>query len=124
MGSIDRRLRDLEGRIDAEAPREPSESFVHLRRILDELGALKQSCADRWTGEMKQIRVPGENVPRKALGPGYTHSQLAGLAVSRCVEAGDVPADRAGAYLDHMRRMWERGGRDPDAVVEWERRGA
>ncbi len=121
MGSIDRRIQELEERIGAEAPREPSEPFVHLRRILDELSALKQSCADQWTGEMKQTRVPGENIPRTVLGPGYTHPELAGLAVSRCVEAGDVPAHRAGAYLDYMRGMWERGGKAPDAVVEWER---
>ncbi len=57
----------------------------------------------------------------KDLGPGYTHGALMGLAVSRCVEAGTVPAESARGYLEYMRDLSERGGRDPDDVVEWER---
>ncbi|MDP8952903.1 MAG: hypothetical protein M3N18_11860 [Actinomycetota bacterium] len=118
MGSIDDRIRKLEEQFDAEAEREPSKPFGHMRAILDEFAALKSSCARGLRGG---VSVEPENIPRKILGPGYTHAQLMGLAVSRTVEAGHVPAERAHAYLEELRDMWERGGRDPDTVVEWER---
>ncbi len=118
---IEDRIRKLEEQFEAEAERKPSESFTHLRAILDELAALKSSCAAHERGG---VQIVPENIPGKVLGPGYTHARLMDLAVSRAVEAGLVPADRAHAYLDYLRGMRQRGGRDPDAVVEWERRGA
>ncbi len=121
MGSIDRRLQDLEERFAAGSAHEPSEISRHLRAVLDEFAALKQSCAVRWTPEGT---VPGENVPRRVLGPGYTHEDLWRLAVLRTVDAGRAPAERVEAYVGFLRGTWERAGKDPGAVVEWERRGA
>ena len=113
MGGLDRRIGNLE-RAFEDAPRGPSAAFAHLLAILDELAALRSSGAAHCRGG---VRVEPEDVPRKVLGPGYTHGQLLGLAVSRAVEAGKVPTERAHDYVDHMRAMCERNGKDPDAAV-------
>jgi hypothetical protein len=120
MGSIDRRLENLERRIQQTAEPEPSEARIQLRAILDELCTLKSSCAVYYRGG---VRMEPENIPRRILGPGYTHAALWRLAVTRSVEAGKVPAERTEAYVKFLRGPWEREGRDPDpdAVVEWER---
>lgn len=120
MGSIGRRIQDLEEQFNAEPYRKPSQAFTDLKTILNELSYLKQSCADRWIGEVNQTRETGENIPRRVLGPGYTHGELLGLAVTRTVEAGTVSPGRAHAYLDYLRWLRELAGKDPDAVVEWE----
>jgi hypothetical protein len=83
--------------------------------ILGELAALRASGA---THLRAGVRVDPKDIPRKVLGPGYTHGQLVGLAVSRAVEAGKVPAGLARDYTVHMRAMCERHGKDPDAVAE------
>jgi hypothetical protein len=84
--------------------------------ILGELGELRASGA---THLRAGVRVEPEDVPRKFLGPGYTRGQLLGLAVSRAVEAGKVPAERAHDYLDFLRATSERNGKDPDAVADF-----
>jgi hypothetical protein len=117
MGSIGRRIEDLERRILRTARPEPGEHLGHLKAILGELAALKSSCAMHLRGG---VSVEPENIPRRVLGPGYTNEGLWRLAVERTVEAGKVPAERADAYLELMRATWTRGGKDPDAVVEWE----
>ena len=121
MGSLERHIQELEGRISTDAVRGPSKSFTHLRKILNELAALKASCAD---GTLGGVAIEPENIPRKVLGPNYTHGDLLELAVSRTVEAGKAPAERARAYVEYLRRMWTQRGKDPDDVVEWERHGA
>lgn len=118
MGGIDRRLEDLKRRILRSAHPETSAASVHLRVILNELGALKSSCAEHQRGG---VRMEPENIPRRILGPGYTHVDLLRLAVSRSVGAGRVPAERVEAYVRFLRESWERAGKDLDAVVEWER---
>lgn len=113
-----RRLEDLEQRILQTAHPESSAASVHLRAILDELAALKSSCAEHERGG---FHVEPENIPRRILGGGYTHADLWRLAVSRSVGTGTVPAERAEAYVRFLRRSWERAGKDPDTAVEWER---
>lgn len=120
MGSLERRIQELEGRVSADSVRGPSPAFTHLREILNELAALKVSCAGGFRGG---VEVEPENIPRKILGPGYTHADLLGLAVSRTVEAGKAPAERARAYVEYLRGIGGRQDEDLDAVVEWERRG-
>jgi hypothetical protein len=83
--------------------------------ILGELAALRASGA---THLRAGVRVEPEDIPRRTLGPDYTRGQLLGLAVSRAVESGKVPAERAHDYLDFLRATSERNGRDPDAVAE------
>lgn len=118
MRDIDRRIQKLEEQLAATDTPESDESFLHLQHILDELAALKSSCAEGLRGG---VPIVPKNIPGKILGPGYTHAQLMGLAVSRCVEAGTVPAERAHDYLQYLRDLWQREGCDPDDVVEWER---
>ena len=117
MASIDRRISDLQrqlGRVDQE----PSEVYLQLKAVIREISSLKASAAvDYRAGR----RIQGENIPRQLLGPGYTNEDLWRLAVSRCVEAGTVPAEITEACLGVLRECWERGGKNPDAVVKWER---
>lgn len=121
MGNLGRRIQDLEEQLTAESAREPSEVFVQLRAILNELAALKSSCAPGLRGG---VAIEPEHIPRKILGPGYTSEDLWRLAVSRVVEAGKAPAERTEAYVGLLCKTWGRGGKDPGAVVEWERHGA
>ena len=99
MGSIDRRIEDLERRYSETTEHGRSESFTHLVAILDELAHLRQSCAPGLRGG---VPIEPENIPQKVLGPDYTHRQLLELAVSRSVEAGRVPAERAQDYLEYL----------------------
>jgi hypothetical protein len=108
-----RRIANLERRLKDGEP--PTLAFLHLMAILGELAALRASAA---THLRAGVRVEPEDVPRQVLGAGYTHGQLVGLAVSRAVEAGKVPTERAHDYVDHMRAMCARNGKDPDAVAE------
>ena len=116
MGGLGRRIGGLERRLQAGEPRGPSAAFSHLMAILGELAALRASGATHLRGG---VRVEPEDIPRRVLGPGYTHGQLVGLAVSRAVEAGKVPAERAQDYLDFLRATSERHGKDPDAVADF-----
>jgi hypothetical protein len=102
MGSVDRRIEDLERRFSETTKPESSLALTHLKIILNEIAYLKQSCAERWTGHRNQTRVEGENIPRKILGPGYTHRQLLELAVERAVEDGGVPVERSQGYLEYL----------------------
>jgi hypothetical protein len=124
MGSIDRRIGALERQFAADSaargPQEPSEVITHLRAILREFAMLKASCAPGLRGG---VPIEPENIPRRILGPGYTHDELLRLAVERTVEAGSTPAERADVYLKFMRDVGNRHGKDPDAIVEWERGG-
>jgi hypothetical protein len=117
VGSVDRRIEALERRFSETTEPGRSETFTHLKAILDELAYLKQSCAERWTGEKNMTCVEGEDIPRKMLGPGYTHRQFLELAVDRSVEDGGVPVERQQGYLEYLCKL----SCDPDAVVEWER---
>ncbi len=115
MGSLERRIENLERRFSATTQSGRSETFKHLVAILDELAYLRQSCAERWTGPQNTILVEGENVPRKVLGLGYTRRQLLELAVSRSVEAGRVPAERA---QDYRECLFALSRQNLDTVVE------
>ena len=116
MGSIDKRISDLQRRLGRH--QEPSEAYLQLKAVLKELSSLKASAAVHYRAGR---RVEGENIPRRVLGRGYTHDDLWRLAVSRCVRSGTVPAAMTEACVGFMRERWERAGKDPDSVVEWER---
>jgi hypothetical protein len=118
MGSVNRRIGDLERRLAGTANPGRSETFGHLAAILDELALLKSGRAVYYRGG---VRMEPENIPRKILGPDYTHADLSRLAVTRSVESGKVPAERTEAYIKFLHASTARAGKDPDAVVEWER---
>jgi hypothetical protein len=118
MGNVERRMENLAQRIQQTTEPEPSEPYRHLKAILDELALLKSSCAVYYRGG---VRMEPENIPRKILGPDYTHADLSRLAVTRSVEAGKVPAERTEAYIKFLHASTARAGKEPDAVVEWER---
>jgi hypothetical protein len=118
MGSVDRRIENLERRFSETTEPGRSEASTHLRIILDELAYLKQSRAVRWTGAKKNIPLDGENIPRRILGPDYTRRQLLELAVDRSVESGGVPVERRQGYLEFLYKL---SRENLDAVAECER---
>ncbi len=117
MGSLEHRLDDLERRILQNADPEPSESYKRLRICLDELAALKSSCA---VHERGGVRVEPENIPRQLLGPHYTHGDLLALAVERASATGAFPLEDVPRLTAYMRPVYAKS-KDPDAGVEWER---
>jgi hypothetical protein len=116
MASIDKHISDLQRRL--RRPVQPSEGYRQLRAVLDEVGVLKRSCNVHYRAGN---RVEGENIPRRELGPGYTHDALWRLAVARCVEAGTVSFEMTEACIGVLRERWERAGKNPDGVVHSER---
>ena len=116
MGTIDKRIADLQRRLVRTT--EPSEAYLQLKAVVKELSDLKASASVHYRAGR---RVEGENIPRRVLGPGYTHADLWRLSVSRCVEAGTVPAEMTEACMRVLRDRWERAGKNPHSVVEWER---
>jgi hypothetical protein len=117
MASIDKSISDLQRQL-GRADQEPSEAYLQLKAVIIELSGLKASAAVHYRAGR---RVEGENIPRRVLGPGYTHADLFALAVERCVAEGKVSAERSAACFGVLRERWERDGKDPDAAVEWER---
>jgi hypothetical protein len=120
MGSVDRRIEELE-RLLAESgePRGPSRQMI---AILNEVASLKASCADRWTGEKNMTRVEGENIPRKVLGPGYTHRDLWRLAVERASASEALPEEDVPRWTAVVFELFGQLStrHDLDAVVESE----
>ncbi len=126
MGSLGRRLEDLERNLLEEDRREPkSEAGPKVKAVLQEFARLKASCAPRSTprsseaGGVDVTQIPGENIPRQILGPGYTYRQLIRLASERASEAGAFPEEEIEAATAIMLGL--SGGRmDVDEVVRWE----
>ena len=90
MGTLDCRVEDLE-RLLAETAN-PGEPAPQLGAILRELATLKASCAPGLRGG---VPVEPEQIPRRILGPSYTHSELLRLATARASEAGAPSTSRA-----------------------------
>jgi hypothetical protein len=84
VGSIDRRLDDLEGHF-----RQPDEDHeaelqrARWRAILNEFAGLKASRAVHYCANK---RVEPEDIPGKILGPGYTTGEVWELAARRVFE--------------------------------------
>ncbi len=122
MGSLGRRLEDLERNLLEEDRRElKSAAGSNVKAVLKEFARLKASCAPRSSeaGGVAVTQVPGENIPRQILGPGYTYRQLITLAGERASEAGAFPEEEIEAATATMLGL--SGGRmDVDEVVRWE----
>jgi hypothetical protein len=91
MGSIDKRITDLEGRIPPPPEDEvAARRKVLLRETLDELARLKASGAVHYRAGR---RIEGEDIPLKILGPGYSREDVWRLAHRRVLEraARDLP---------------------------------
>jgi hypothetical protein len=122
VGSLGRRLEDLERNLLEEDRGEPkSEAGPKVKAVLQEFARLKASCASRSSeaGGVDVTQVPGENIPRQILGPGYTYRQLIRLAGERASETGAFPEEEIEAATATM--LGHSGGRiDVDEVVRWE----
>jgi hypothetical protein len=91
MAGINRRLKDLEGRIQPpEEDEATARRRVLLRATLDELARLKASGAVHYRAGR---RIEGEDIPLRILGPGYTREDVWELAHRRVLEraAQDLP---------------------------------
>ena len=116
MGSLDRRIEDLERRFASDSSKNPSGARLQMVAILDEFAALKQSYAHGLRGG---VPIVPERIPLKILGPGYTYREFVRLTLKRASEAGafpeeEIPRWTAAAFWLFGRRM------DLDTVVEWE----
>src|SRR3712207_5758736 len=109
---VEDRLRRLERSVSETTEPERSEAFTHLKDLLNELAYLRQSSAPGLRGG---VPIEPANIPRKILGPTYTHRQLLELAVRRSVEHRGVPAECRQQYLECL---CEVSRNDLDAVVE------
>ena len=92
-----------------------------MKAVLQEFARLKASCASRSSeaGGVNVTQVPGENIPRQILGPGYAYRQLIRLAGERASETGAFPEEEIEAATATM--LGHSGGRmDVDEVVRWE----
>jgi hypothetical protein len=122
VGSLGRRLEDLERNLFKEDGREPkSEAGPKVKAVVQEFARLKASCAplSSEAGGVDVTRVPGENIPRQILGPGYTYRQLIRLAGERASEAGAFPEEEIEAVTATMLGLSD-GRMDVDEVVRWE----
>jgi hypothetical protein len=83
MGSIDKRIEALEGRIQPPpADEATARRRVLLRLTLDELARLRASRAVHYRAGK---RIEPEDIPGKILGPGYTKRDVRELARRRAV---------------------------------------
>ncbi len=84
MGSLEDRLRRLEGRIGGETPEDEHEALRHsiITMILDEFACLKASRATHYRGGGP---IVPEDILFRELGPGYTTGDMWTLAVRRVV---------------------------------------
>ena len=117
MGSIENRLRRLEGRTPAREP-EHTPAFIKLRATLDELAALKSSRAPGYRGG---VPIVPEDIPGRERGPGYTHAQLYTLAAERAsvrVGAEVFPLEDVPAAVEALAVLHKARGGDPEAVAD------
>jgi hypothetical protein len=87
VGSIDKRLENLERRIPPPEDEGASLRRAVMRDILDEFAYLKASRAVGYRGG---VRIEPEDIPGKILGPDYTTEQLWELAERRVLEREDL----------------------------------
>jgi hypothetical protein len=85
MGSIDKRLQDLERLVGPPEDEAAERRRSVTREILDEFAALKASRAVHYRAG---AHIEPEDIPGKILGPDYTTEQLWALAESRVLERG------------------------------------
>jgi hypothetical protein len=84
MAGINRRIKDLEGRIQPPPEDEAvARRKVLIRLTLDEFARLKASRAVHYRAGR---RIEGEDIPLKILGPGYSREDLWELAHQRVLE--------------------------------------
>ena len=86
MGSIDKRLENLERLVGPSDDGGSEHRRTVVRGILNEFARLKASRAVHYRARM---RVELEDIPGKILGPGYTSEQMWELAERRVSERED-----------------------------------
>jgi hypothetical protein len=86
MGSIDKRIENLERLVGPPEDEAAERRRSVVREILDEFAALKASRAVHYRAG---VRVEPEDIPGTILGPDYTTEQLWELAAKRVFERED-----------------------------------
>jgi hypothetical protein len=120
MGSLEKRLETLEGRIGP-----PEDEGAALRQViwwevLNELGRLKGSRAVHYRGGPNGLtRIEPEDIPGKILGPRYTSGEMTQLAIRRALERLDMVDEELTRVLTRtFRRLSEQLGLDWDRVED------
>jgi hypothetical protein len=85
MGSIDKRIENLERLVGPPEDEAAERRRSVAREILDEFARLKASGAVHYRAG---VRIEPEDIPGKILGPGYTAEQMWELAERRVLERG------------------------------------
>ena len=86
MGSIGKRLENLERLVGPTEDESAERRRSVARKILDEFARLKASGAVHYCGG---VRIEPEDMPGKILGAGYTSEQMWELAAKRISERED-----------------------------------
>ena len=86
MGSIEKRLKNLERFVGPPEDEGAEHRRSVVRDILDELAGLKASRAVHYRA---MVRIEPEDIPGKILGPDHTTEQLWELAERRVLERED-----------------------------------
>jgi len=122
MGSIDKRLEDLERLLPPPEDEEAELRRAVMRGILDELSSLGACRArNRYRGGTPPTPIQPTDPTGDSLGYPYTRGELIGFAIKRVIERRDFPEEESGeiaaswvAFFRELDR--ERGGDRWDEV--------
>lgn len=115
MGSLNRRLERLEGRIEP-----PEDEGAELRRavmikVLDEFSRLK---ASRATGLRGGVPIVPEDIPGQYLTKPYTTGQLVELAIERVWEREELPPLLMESWVQGHKALFAQQGWDWEKVED------
>jgi hypothetical protein len=108
VGSLNVRLKRLEGRIPPpENPGAPNRRAL-IDAILEEFGRLRSLEAyTHWHQDGRLVPIPPENKPAYYLGEDYTRKQLMELAIRRVWEREGLPEDHMESCMKAFERLGE-----------------
>jgi hypothetical protein len=99
VGSLEKRMENLEGRIEPPEDEGRAKRRAILRAIIEDFGRLKGSRAVHyWSGPNGMTPIEPEDIPGQYLTKPYTTGDLIDLAI---------------------KRVWEREGLDEDLMAPW-----
>jgi len=132
VGSIDRRLENLERLVEPPEDEGRERRRAIIREVLDELARLKSSRArNRYKGGTPPTPIQPTDPAGEALGYPYTTGQLTDFAVRRVIERDFAPELDSGeggaenvveAWVHNMRMLCEQAA-GPDSWDEVEAEG-
>ncbi len=116
MGSIERRIEALEGRVPPAKDEVAAVRAAVRREVMEEFGRLKASRAVGYRGQgpgKPLRRIESEDIPGRILGPGYTTGDMMALAIERVFEREDLSASSLVAeWVLHFEGIFDRMGMD------------